>query len=481
MQIKDLLLGIEVLGGDYDENFEINKVEFNSKYIGINDVYVCLNGSKVDGKEFIAEAIERGAYAVITECDVDCECKKIIVKNARIALSLLAQNYFGNPIKSMRFIAVTGTNGKTSTAYFIKEALKYCGKKTAFIGTIYYEINDKKYQSDMTTPDPFTFNALLYEMKEKGVEVVVSEVSAHAIFLNKLYGIKSDISIFTNFSQDHLDFFKTMENYKRVKKSYFNSQNTKFAVINADDECGREIIKECDVPFVSYGTKNPADVFALDIKSYGDRTKFLLSIFDSVVKVDTPIQGKFNVYNLLAASAALGSMGISGSQICEAFKNVAAPEGRFNIYKTRGVTYIIDYAHTPDGLEKLLQEARRLSKSKLCVVFGCGGERDEIKRPLMGAVADKYADRIVLTEDNSRWENTSEIIKQIKEGIIGNDKTCVIENREKAIAFAVQIAKIGDVVVLAGKGAEKYIERDGIKHAYSDAECLINALGDCCG
>ncbi|MFW5780915.1 MAG: UDP-N-acetylmuramoyl-L-alanyl-D-glutamate--2,6-diaminopimelate ligase, partial [Bacillota bacterium] len=348
--------------------------------------------------------------------------------------------------------------------------------KTAVIGTLGAVIDNKKVSLDLTTPDPMQLHKLFLDAYEKGVEYVVMEASAHAIYYEKLYGIRAEISVFSNITQDHLDFFKTMENYAKTKTDYFKEENMKMAVVNSDDKYGRQILKRGKGFVLSYGIDNPSDVFAMDIKQANGKTTFIINAFDEVAEIVAPLLGRFNIYNVLSAVTVAKILKVPMNTICRAIMRLREIEGRFNIIN-RDITVIIDYAHTPDGLTNVLTAAKELEGGKLITVFGCGGDRDKTKRPLMGKVAGELSDYCVVTSDNPRFENPNDIIKDIEKGIsqVTKDYIC-IKDRAKAIAYAVKNAKKGDKVVIAGKGGEEYIDIMGVKLEYSDKKAAKSAL-----
>ncbi|HPD02689.1 MAG TPA: UDP-N-acetylmuramoyl-L-alanyl-D-glutamate--2,6-diaminopimelate ligase, partial [Clostridia bacterium] len=379
--------------------------------------------------------------------------------------------------KSLKLVSVVGTNGKTSTAHILEAILSFSGIRTGIIGTLGHSFMGEREEALLTTPDPYKFNELLRSMVDRGAEVVVSEVSAHAIYLKKLYGLTCDIAIFTNLTQDHLDFFQTFEDYAETKLSYFTPENVNMGVVNMDDEWGRKLIAAAKIPIVSYGLETPSDVFAIDVRPNMDGVSFILNIFDEILDISSPLYGYFNVYNLMSAITAARLLSVGADTILRAVKRIKEVEGRFNIIKSPKGMVIIDYAHTPDGLKNLLNSARIITKGQLITVFGCGGNRDKFKRPLMGKIAAEYSDYIVITSDNPRFEEPMQIMKDIEQGINGFSRYKMIVNRADAIAYAMQEMMEGDTVVVAGKGAEKYIEIAGEKRRYSDYDVVYRRGG----
>lgn len=476
MKLSRLMQGIATIEAYRD--VEISGVSIDSTKVKQGDLFICLQGSAGDGHAYCDAAINAGAAAVIVCRNVGEKPVPVIkVADTRRAYSLASSNFFGNPSSELRIITVTGTNGKSTTAYVTAKLLEAGGHNVGLIGTMYYEYAGKKLPSTLTTPDPFELHRLFADMKAAGVEYVVMEFSAHAIYLEKLCGVCSDICIFTNLSQDHLDYFGDMKRYKAVKKSCFTPEYTRCALVNVDDACGREILSECRVPVVSYGLENPADSFAIDVEDTKRGSSFVANIMDDLVAVDCRLYGTFNVYNVLAACTAARMEGVGLSEIADCLYSLDPPSGRFNVIESGGVKYVVDFAHTPDGLYNLLKEGAKLCKGKLITVFGCGGDRDVSKRPIMGKIAGEMSDIVIVTSDNPRTESRQSIADDILSGIRKKNKLFVELDRSRAIALAVELAGKGDVVLIAGKGSEGYIDENNVKTPYSDSGELNKALG----
>lgn len=476
MKLSRLMQGIATIE-DY-RDVEISGISIDSTKVKQGDLFICLQGSAGDGHAYCDAAINAGAAAVIVCRNVGEKPVPVIkVADTRRAYSLASSNFFGNPSSELRIITVTGTNGKSTTAYVTAKLLEAGGHNVGLIGTMYYEYAGKKLPSTLTTPDPFELHRLFADMKAAGVEYVVMEFSAHAIYLEKLCGVCSDICIFTNLSQDHLDYFGDMKRYKAVKKSCFTPEYTRCALVNVDDACGREILLECRVPVVSYGLENPADSFAIDVEDTKRGSSFVANIMDDLVAVDCRLYGTFNVYNVLAACTAARMEGVGLSEIADCLYSLDPPSGRFNVIESGGVKYVVDFAHTPDGLYNLLKEGAKLCKGKLITVFGCGGDRDVSKRPIMGKIAGEMSDIVIVTSDNPRTESRQSIADDILSGIRKKNKLFVELDRSRAIALAVELADKGDVVLIAGKGSEGYIDENNVKTPYSDSGELNKALG----
>lgn len=475
MRVDELLHGVEIIENSANTTASVSNIVFDSRKVQNGDIFVALRGEKADGHNFVDDAVKNGALCIVTEKPVDSPY--VLVRDTRKALALMAANFYGNSHRRLEIITVAGTNGKTTTTYILNEILKACGRKTAVIGTLGAWILDKKMKTDLTTPDPLELHRLFAEAEKSGTKYVIMEASAHAIYYRKLEGITATVGVFTNISQDHLDFFGTMEKYSKVKTDYFDSVNMKVGIINGDDIYGRKIIRSNKLLCLSYGIDSPADIFAVDFKSHGEKTSFIANVLDDLAEITMPLIGKFNLYNTLAAIATCKALSVPLEVIGESLEKMKEVEGRFNIIKT-DITVIIDYAHTPDGLENLLKAARELDGGKVITVFGCGGNRDAAKRPIMGKIAGEYSDFCVITSDNPRMEQPMDIIAQIEEGMkrISQEYMC-IQDRSNAIAYAIGFAQKGDKVVVAGKGGENYLDIMGEKIPYSDKEAVESALG----
>lgn len=472
MKLENLLYGVEIQKTNVDSDEEIKEIKIDSRKVEEGDMFVCLEGVCDDGNSHLCEI--NCDFVAVTEKEPSGG-KYVVVKDARKAYAQICENRFLRPLEGMKFVAVVGTNGKTSTAHYIDSILSFAGIKTGLIGTEGHYILGEKVGQSLTTPDPYELNELFFKMRTRGVEVVVAEVSAHAIYLEKLGDIKADVAILTNVSQDHLDYFKDFANYQSVKMSYFENGNAKRAIINVDDESGRILLKRLegreDVKTTSYGLYNPADCFAVNVIEDIDGVKFVANLEDEIVDVKSSLYGEFNVYNLLGAMSVASCLGIDSQTLTHAVRKIKAVKGRFSVLHTDKGTIIVDYAHTPDGLKNLLSTARTLTKSRLITLFGCGGERDRQKRAAMGKIASEYSDFIVLTSDNPRSEDATDIIRQIEWGVTIKDVKCIVD-RPEAVKFALSEMEEGDTLVLAGKGNESYLEIKGKKIPYNDFDMV---------
>ena len=471
MTLEKLLDGLKVLSTNVNLEKDIKDIKINSQTVEDGDIFVSMKGLKDDGNKYL-DQINKDFVAITEIKPQNQDIKYVQVDDARKAYALISSNFFAHPLEGMKFVAIVGTNGKTSTAHYINSILTNCGFKTGLIGTEGHYILGEKVAHNLTTPDPYELNSLLFKMRAKGVEVVISEVSAHAIYLKKVVGLKADIAVLTNISQDHLDFFKDYKDYERVKLDYFTEENVKKAIVNIDDNAGKRLasrLEKSNIPLVTFGLNNPADCFAIDIYEGIDGIHFVANLCDDLVDIRSSLYGEFNVYNLLASLSVCAELGVCGETLAKAVRKVKNVKGRFSVLRAEKGTIIIDYAHTPDGLQQLLKTARTITKSRLITVFGCGGERDTAKRALMGEIAENYSDYVVVTTDNPRGENAENILHDIEMGFAGRNYKCIAD-RTEAIIHAIGEMVEGDTVVIAGKGNEEYLEIKGKKIPYSDFE-----------
>lgn len=442
------------------------------------NLFFCYKGVNHDSHEDAEEAVRNGAVAVVCERASDCPVTQIIVTDGRAQIARAARAFYGFADKKLQLIAVTGTNGKTTTTYMLASIFKAAGKKTATIGTLGISYGEKFISPELTTPDPVYLHSVFADMAAAGVEYAFMEVSAHALFFDKIYGLTFEAGIFTNCTQDHLDFFKNMRDYAECKKLLFKEGRCKRAVINSDDGLGQELLNTVKNS-VSYGLKNPADVFAVDISERIDGTTFVLNLFDELYEVNLCLPALHNVYNAMAAAACAKLFGIKINVIANGLHALKSVDGRLEkAAHYNGAEIFVDFAHTPDGLEKSLQSLKKLCRGKLYCLFGCGGNRDRTKRPVMGSVAAKYADFLIITSDNPRYEDPYDIICDIEKGVKGtNVKYVTVTEREVATEYAISLLSEGDILLVAGKGGEHYQEIMGIKHNYNDNRVIKNIIG----
>lgn len=441
-----------------------------------NSLFFCLNGSRYDGNEFIAEACAKGAACVITQRKADnCSVPQIIVPDAREALGKISARFYGNPQEKLKIIGVTGTNGKTTTTYMIASILSATGAKTGIIGTLGAFIEQKPVVfSGMTTPDPPEFFRILKFMADEKAEYVVMEVSAHALALKKVDAVKFEVAAFTNLGRDHLDYFKDTEHYAAAKERLFLPSMCKNRVFNADDVEGVKLFKQYPGS-LTYGLNNPADVFAVNERCSLGGIRFVMNLCDDIIKICCALPGRFNIYNALCAAAAVRLLGVGSRAICDGLKKLTGVTGRFNVISGVKSKVVIDFAHTEESLENALDSVRECSDGKVVVVFGCGGDRDAGKRAGMGRTASEKADFCVITSDNPRYEQPEKIIGDICSGI-KKDNYVAITERKEAIRYALECAGDNGIVLIAGKGGENYQEICGVKYEYSDEQYIRSLI-----
>lgn len=510
MMLKELLNGCEVSEPSPKEIFsadrDISGVSYDSRNVKIGDLYVAIRGEKHDGHSFIKDVLGKGAVAVVREhTDAVCgtgEREKnsstcfIQVENSRKALACISNNFYRRPSEHLTVIGITGTNGKTTTSYILKSIIEAHGQTTGLIGTIHYIIKEKLYPALHTTPESPEFQSLLHTMLASGCTVVVSEVSSHALAQYRVDGTVFDTAVFTNLTRDHLDFHKTMEEYYRAKQRLFSELLARdgIAVINIDDQYGKRLASSLKSDgfsrCITFGVASEADISARDINNTFDGLRFVLSFGGKRYSVSSPLVGVPNVYNILSAAGAALSLGVPWEVILRGIEKGQTVPGRFEkVHAGQSFLCIVDYAHTEDALERLIATARGLlspqggrkdadslsdvgqPSPRIITVFGCGGDRDRGKRRVMGAIATRLSDAVIITSDNPRSEDPAAIIREIEEG--AEKKNYRIEtDRKQAIKKAVDMADDGDIVLVAGKGHEDYQEIKGVRHDFDDREVL---------
>ncbi len=450
-------------------------ISSNSKEVSEGYVFVAVRGTQVDGHDFVEEALQRGALYALVEREVGIKDPRIIkVEDTRKALGELASLFYGEVSKRLKIVGITGTNGKTTTTHIIESILNKAGIKTGLMGTIYYRLGEKIYEYEgRTTPDPIKWHSTLKAIWEEGASAVVCEVSSHALDQKRIWGTDFYMVGFTNLSQDHLDYHGTMEDYFLAKARLFEEYAYTYAVINEDDPYGKRLKAIAKNPR-TYGREG--DLKILDFQTDFEGSRLRVEYEGKVYDFFSNLRGNFQAYNLSLGILVGFLWGLESQAIQEGIRQVQVP-GRFETYKGKGFVVIIDYAHTPDALEKVLRTARALCKNRLIVVFGAGGNRDRTKRPLMGKTAESIADLIVLTSDNPRFEEPMAIIEDILSGIENKGKVLVEQDRRKAIELATSMAQEGDVILIAGKGHEDYQEIKGVKYPFKDSEVVKEVLG----
>lgn len=477
MLLSQLLAGTDAVWHE-EQDRDVSGVAYNSQKVSAGGVFVCIRGYSTDGHRFIPDALARGAAAVVVE-DGDADtgaAVKICVGDARKALAEIGANWYGRPADELKIVGVTGTNGKTTVTSLMKQILEFSGKKVGLIGTNGNMIGSEFLPSERTTPESFDLQGLLRKMADSGAEYVVMEVSSHSLVLSRVYGIPFAVGVFTNLTQDHLDFHKTMENYLEAKKMLFSMCGS--AVVNADDEAGRAIAAECDCPAATYSIEHPSDYQAENVRISARGILFDLKTCEKTYAARLGIPGKFSVYNAIAATAACIALGLSAEEVIAALTLAQGVKGRAEtVYTNTDYTVMIDYAHTPDGLENIIRTVREFAKGRVITLFGCGGDRDSTKRPLMGEIAGRLSDYCIITSDNPRTEEPMDIIRQIEVGMKQTDCTYItIENRREAIRYALMTAKAEDCIILAGKGHETYQVIGKEKRHFDEREVVKEIL-----
>lgn len=475
MKLSEILKGLNVKNEYADR--EVNDVTSDSRLVEEGFLFVCIKGASFDGHCVAQDMLKKGAVAVVTERDLGID-GQIIVDNTRSAYSPICANFFGNPAESLKLIGLTGTNGKTTTTFLIKQILENVGKKVGLIGTVQNMVGDEIYPAHYTTPDPHELQSLFRKMVDSECEYCVMEVSSQALAQGRVEGIHFLVGAFTNLTQDHLDYHKTWENYFNSKRMLF--ENCDIAVTNVDDKNGLEIIKDLPCRKVTYAVDNiQSDYTAKNVTFSSKGVKYEL-VGDKIGRVDCPIPGRFSVYNSLCAASVALSLGIDFEDTLIAISKSQGVKGRIEVVPTgTDYTVIIDYAHSPDGLENIITSLKEIAEGRVITVFGCGGDRDRTKRPKMGRIAAQLSDFCVVTSDNPRSENPAKIIDDILEGM-KDTKTpyTVVENRREAIAWAMNHAQPKDIILLAGKGHETYqILPTGTIH-FDEREVIAEVLAD---
>jgi len=480
MTITELLNRIPVLEIHGDNSRDISELVFDSRKVMENSLYIAMKGTVVDGHSFIASSIEKGAKAIVCE-----ELPEILnenttyikVKDSSKTLGFLASNFYGNPSQQLKLIGVTGTNGKTSVSTLLFDVFKNLGYDSALLSTVEIRIGDEVIPATHTTPDVITINKILAKAVAAGCEYAFMEVSSHGIAQNRIEGLHFKIAGFTNLTHDHLDYHKTFDEYLKTKKRFFDQlEDTAVAITNIDDKNGNIMLQNTKAKKTSYALKTMADYHGrlLEVDFNGMLLNFNGKEFW------TTLTGKFNVYNLLLVFGIVSELGFEQDEILQAISKLKRVSGRFETFKSDGgIFFIVDYAHTPDALENILDSINdiRTKNERLITVFGCGGDRDHSKRPEMGNIATKKSTLAIITSDNPRTEDPAQIIKEIEAGVEPQNfsKYTSIPDRKEAIKMAIKFAEPKDIVLVAGKGHENYQEINGVKHHFDDKE-VINEL-----
>ncbi len=459
MRLRELLEGLEVISQTISPDTEITHVCVDSRATQKGSLFVAVPGNRCDGGHYARQAVDRGAVCVVCQSELPPDLPWVKVRDARLALSQLACRWYGHPSRQLTMLGVTGTNGKTTVTYLLRHILQRTGMKTGLIGTVQNIVGEQTLPAQRTTPDALQIQQLLSAMTKNGCSHAVMEVSSHALDQHRAEGIDFAVGIFTNLTEDHLDYHGTMGCYCDAKAKLF--QMSRMGVCNADDPWTERLLAGASCPSVYYGIHNPAEVWAEDIFLHSRSVDFTVCTARTRTPVHLGVPGRFSVYNALGAIAACGELGIPPEECAAALATFPGVAGRMEVVPTPGKPYtlLIDYAHTPDALENVLKTVRGFAQKRVIAVFGCGGDREREKRPLMGHIAGKLADLTIITSDNPRTEEPMAIIRDILPGIAGaEDKYIVEPDRRGAIALAMGRAAAGDVIVLCGKGHETYQE-----------------------
>ena len=481
MKLKELLQGIQVLEMNADPELEIASVAYDSRKVEKDGMFVAISGFTSDGNRFIPMAMEKGAAVVVTARKPKLEVPYVLVENDRLALALLGPHFYGHPAQEMTLIGITGTNGKTSVTLLLKQVLEeVLGAKVGLIGTMGAMVGDEHIPSERTTPESFELQGLFAKMRDAGCTHVVMEVSSHALTLDRVGGIHFDVAAFTNLTEDHLDFHKTMDAYCDAKAMLF--ERCSKAVINVDDSYAYRMLDKARCPVVTASVRGKGNLNAKNLQLHAEGICFEAApVIGKSVEVQLPIPGKFTVYNALTVLGIARSLGISLEKSAQALQKAKGVKGRIEVVPTPGKPWsvLIDYAHTPDGLENVLSSVKDFCKGRVISVFGCGGDRDPIKRPIMGEIGVRLADFAIITSDNPRTEDPLAIIDDILKGVDGSmGPYVVVPERRTAIRYAMDIAKKDDIIVLAGKGHETYQEIHGVKYHLDEREEVAAHLAE---
>ncbi len=477
MKLHELFSDIpcSIVGGDA----EVTAIECDSRNVGPGCLFACVVGTFQDGHQYAAAAAEQGASALLVERELPIGLPQVVVEDSRKALALAASAFYGHPSKKMRMVGVTGTNGKTTTTYMLKAVAERAGYKVGLIGTIRNLIGETVIPANHTTPDAAELHRILRRMADEGVEVCIMEVSSHSLVQHRVYGIDYDVAVFTNLTQDHLDYHKTFDNYLAAKRILF--LQAKKAVVNCDDPHWKKLLEGTSCELLTFAVRENSDIYAknIDITPAGAAFDMHLPGTEEMQHIKLRISGLFSVFNAMGTAGAAMELGISPDCIKAGLESVTSVSGRIEALPVPGREFsvILDYAHTPDALENILKTVRCFTANRLIVLFGCGGDRDRAKRPIMGEVAGRYSDFCIVTSDNPRSEEPRSIMLAIEEGVKRSGCDYImIENRREAIQAALKMGQKGDVIVLAGKGHETYQEINGVKNHFDEKEIVAELV-----
>ena len=480
MKLTELIAGLNVSGVTGGTGIEVRGITKDSRKVEEGYMFFSTDMNE----KYIEHARSRGAAVIVSEAPVKAPFAcAVTTDDPKALLGNVAARYYGYPSRALHVTGITGTNGKTTTSYLIDSMLRSAGRKTGLIGTISYRYGGRTLKAENTTPGADDLHKLLSDMKASGAEYAVMEVSSHALDQKRVEGVDFDTAVFTNLTHDHLDYHGTLENYRTAKKLFFtyylkkSAKKERCAILNADEPGWRELIPEAPIRTLAYSIRNAADAYLTAYHEGIDGLKLEVSLAGIKMSVKSPLIGAFNASNILAASLAGHAAGLSHEQIAQGVESLEGVPGRLERVKTgKGFPVFIDYAHTPDALKKVLEMLNSLKKGRLIVVFGCGGDRDKAKRPVMGSIASNYADYAIITSDNPRSEDPMKIIEDVRKGFDANSYR-IVENRRDAISEGIMMAENNDVLLIAGKGHEDYqIIGDKVYH-FSDREVVEELIG----
>ncbi len=482
-KLAQSLQGAKILYDEGDWEREIISLVIDSRKKQMSALFVCLTGGEIDSHAYAEEAVRNGAVAVLTQTPLPLSVPQILCADTREGLARFASVFYGEPTKKLAVVGVTGTNGKTTTAYMLNSIFEERGKRTGVIGTLGVRYGGREFPADLTTPDPVRLQEIFAEMLAVGVEYVFMEVSAHALRYKKTAGVRFSACIFTNLTQEHLDFFPSMQAYGEAKARLFSPEICPLAVLNGDDEWGRKIGEKRLAEggrTLFYGLNTPADGFAVVTDEGLRGSESLFNINDKLCRASLSLGGRHNIYNALAAACCAVELGVSTSVISSGLSKLKGVKGRLEwVASYRGADIFVDFAHTSDGLAKSLDALKAHCKGRLVCLFGCGGNRDREKRPLMGETAAKRCHFCVLTSDNPRYEDPLDILSQIERGYRRfSTRYVIVPERERAIDYALELLRAGDILLIAGKGGEEHQEIMGIKYPFNDQTTVNRLLMD---
>lgn len=463
MKLHNLLSHLPLLNYENEDNPEIYSIENDNRKVTTGSLFICIKGFTVDGHDFAVAAVTQGAAAVVAEKPLSLSVPVIVVEDTRRAMAILADAFYDQPSHKLHMIGITGTNGKTTITHLIEKILDDAGRNTGLIGTMYTKIGSKQLETKNTTPESLTLQRTYKQMVDEGVQTAVMEVSSHALVEGRVHGTDFDVAVFTNLTQDHLDYHKTMDEYKRAKSLLFsqlgntyNINKPKFAVLNMDDDASKMFMESTSAHILTYGIDEKADLQAVNIQMTAKGTTFDLISPTGIYKVTVQLVGKFSVYNVLASIGAAICSRIPIENAISSLSAVTGVSGRFELVSAgQDFTVIVDYSHTPDSLENVLNTIKQFARGRVSVVVGCGGDRDKTKRPLMAKIACENSDRAIFTSDNPRSEDPVAILKDMETGVVGFEYEVFVDRKE-AIYNAIKGAKTDDVILIAGKGHETY-------------------------